>query len=209
MEKLLMVWVTEKQLKGDTLTQGIICEKARAIYGDLLNQTPRTSTDEASEDSFKANRVWFDNFRKKTGIHSVVRHGEAASSEPEGEDTISTSERKEILGMWERVSQFVEKKHPEKVATSRASELYNDTCLAHFRSILQGRKKQTSLDSFFLIQRKRQRPVKRKAVTKFKHTVAFKLCQEKKLPLDCVRRRNPPLKQSDEWCTVTECIVPN
>ncbi|GBL80913.1 hypothetical protein AVEN_26323-1 [Araneus ventricosus] len=31
MEKLLMVWVTEKQLKGDTLTQGIICEKARAI----------------------------------------------------------------------------------------------------------------------------------------------------------------------------------
>ncbi|GBM72552.1 hypothetical protein AVEN_259833-1 [Araneus ventricosus] len=56
MEKLLMVWVTEKQLKGDTLTQGIICGKARAIYGDLLNQTPRTSTDEASEDSFKASR---------------------------------------------------------------------------------------------------------------------------------------------------------
>ncbi|GBM38515.1 Tigger transposable element-derived protein 1 [Araneus ventricosus] len=81
MEKLLMVWVTEKQLKGDTLTQGIICEKARAIYGDLLNQTSRTSTDEASEDSFKASRGWFDNFRKRTGIHSVVRHGEAASSD--------------------------------------------------------------------------------------------------------------------------------
>ncbi|GBN61023.1 hypothetical protein AVEN_121267-1 [Araneus ventricosus] len=73
--------VTEKQLKGDTLTQGIICEKARAIYGDLLNQTPRTSTDEASEDSFKASRGWFDNFTKRTGIHSVVRHGEAASSD--------------------------------------------------------------------------------------------------------------------------------
>ncbi|GBL65099.1 Tigger transposable element-derived protein 1 [Araneus ventricosus] len=81
MEKLLMVWVTENQLKGDTLTQGIICDKARAIYGDLLNQTPRTSTDEASEDSFKASRGWFDNFRKRTGIHSVVRHGEAASSD--------------------------------------------------------------------------------------------------------------------------------
>ncbi|UYV77666.1 hypothetical protein LAZ67_15001851 [Cordylochernes scorpioides] len=39
MEKLLMVWVTEKQLQGDTLTQTIICEKARAIYGDLLKQT--------------------------------------------------------------------------------------------------------------------------------------------------------------------------
>ncbi|UYV83341.1 hypothetical protein LAZ67_23000637 [Cordylochernes scorpioides] len=33
MEKLLIVWVTEKQLQGDTLTQTIICEKARAIYG--------------------------------------------------------------------------------------------------------------------------------------------------------------------------------
>ncbi|GBN70131.1 hypothetical protein AVEN_163030-1 [Araneus ventricosus] len=91
MEKLLMVWVTEKQLKGDTLTQGIICEKARAIYGDLLNQTPRTSTDEASEDSFKASRGWFDNLRKRTGIHSVVRHGEAASSDVKAaEDYLKT-----------------------------------------------------------------------------------------------------------------------
>ena len=93
------------------------------------------------------------------------------------EEVISTSEIKEILGMWERVSQFVEKKHPEKVATGRASELFNDTCLTHFRNILKGRKKQTSLDRFFLnglqvkvrkAWRKRQRPVKRKAVTKIK-----------------------------------------
>ncbi|GBN50728.1 Tigger transposable element-derived protein 1 [Araneus ventricosus] len=91
MEKLLMVWVTEMQLKGDTLTQGIIREKARAIYGDLLNQTPRSSTDEALEDSFKASRAWFDNFRKRTGIHSVVRHGEAASSDVKAaEDYLKT-----------------------------------------------------------------------------------------------------------------------
>ncbi|GBM58246.1 Tigger transposable element-derived protein 1 [Araneus ventricosus] len=90
-EKMLMVWVAEKQLKGDTLTQGIICKKARAIYGDLLNQTPLTSTDEVSEDSFKASRGWFDNFRKRTGIHSVVRHGEAASSDVKAaEDYLKT-----------------------------------------------------------------------------------------------------------------------
>ncbi|GFS79358.1 uncharacterized protein NPIL_67731 [Nephila pilipes] len=64
------------------------------------------------------------------------------------EEVISTSEIKEILGMWERVSQFVEKKHPEKVTTGRASDLFNDTCLTHFRNILRGRKKQTSLDMF-------------------------------------------------------------
>ncbi|UYV76841.1 TIGD4, partial [Cordylochernes scorpioides] len=68
MEKLLMVWVTEKQLQGDTLTQTIICEKARAIYGDLLKQTPLTSIDEASEESFKASRGWFEDFKKRSGI---------------------------------------------------------------------------------------------------------------------------------------------
>ncbi|GFS48929.1 tigger transposable element-derived protein 1 [Nephila pilipes] len=67
----------------------------------------------------------------------------------EKEEIISTSEIKEILGMWETVSLFVEKKHPKKVATSRASDLFNDTCLTHFRYILRGRKKQISLGVFF------------------------------------------------------------
>ncbi|GBN07866.1 hypothetical protein AVEN_244477-1 [Araneus ventricosus] len=81
--------------------------------------------------------------------HSGVLQEIGFEEYPEVEYTISTSEIKEILGIWERVSQFVEKKHPEKVATGRASELFKDTCLTHFRSILQGRKKQTFLDSFF------------------------------------------------------------
>ena len=73
-----MVWVTEKQLKGDALMQGIVCEKARAIYDDLLRQT--TCTSRTSEDSFDASRGWFDNFNKRTGIHSIVRHSKAARS---------------------------------------------------------------------------------------------------------------------------------
>ncbi|GBN57708.1 Tigger transposable element-derived protein 1, partial [Araneus ventricosus] len=36
-------------------------------------------------------RGWFDNFRKRTGIHSVVRHGEAASSDVKAvEDYLKT-----------------------------------------------------------------------------------------------------------------------
>ncbi|UYV70785.1 ISCA2 [Cordylochernes scorpioides] len=66
--------IKKKQLQGDTLMQTIICEKARAIYGDLLKQTPQTSIDEASEESFKASWGWFENFKKRSGIHSVVRH---------------------------------------------------------------------------------------------------------------------------------------
>ena len=49
--------------------------------------------------------------------------------EPEVEEVIPTSE---ILGIWERVSQFVEKNHPKKVATGHASELFNT--LAYLRA---------------------------------------------------------------------------
>ncbi|UYV70732.1 hypothetical protein LAZ67_8000400 [Cordylochernes scorpioides] len=98
MEKLLMVWVTEKQLQGDTLTQTIICEKARAIYGDLLKQTPQTSIDEASEESFKASRAWFENFKKRSGIHSVVRHGEQVPKN--GIRVGGRSESGHICGEW-------------------------------------------------------------------------------------------------------------
>ncbi|XP_064093865.1 tigger transposable element-derived protein 1-like [Macrobrachium nipponense] len=78
MENLLLVWLMEKQLAEDSVTEGIICEKARSISSDLQQQTPGTS---AEEESLKASRGWFDNFKKRTGIHSVVRHGEAASAD--------------------------------------------------------------------------------------------------------------------------------
>ncbi|XP_015437248.1 PREDICTED: tigger transposable element-derived protein 1-like [Dufourea novaeangliae] len=81
--------------------------------------------------------------------HTVVQRKMSFEEEPEMEEVISTRDIKEILGMWEKVVEFVDKNHPEKVATGRASELFNETCLTHFCNILKGRKKQTSLDSFF------------------------------------------------------------
>jgi hypothetical protein len=74
-EKLLMVWINETQLAGDSVSEAIICEKARLLYSDITRDTPGSSAEE-----FKASKGWFDNFKKRTGIHSVVRHGEAASS---------------------------------------------------------------------------------------------------------------------------------
>ncbi|GLV46361.1 hypothetical protein CBL_20709 [Carabus blaptoides fortunei] len=210
-----------------TVTEVIICEKVRAIYTDLLQQTTGTSTDGVSGESFKASRGWFEKFKKRTGIHSVLRHGEAASADmkaaedylktfaeiiaaqghilqqvfncdqtglfwkkmprrtyitaeenrmpghkpmkdrlaialcanasgdckikpllaEEVPEVISRSEIKEVLGMWEKGSDFI-KKNPEKVATERAIELFNDTCLIHFKHILKRRMKQTSLDRF-------------------------------------------------------------
>lgn len=76
-----MVWLTEKPLADDTVTEAVICEKARTIYTDLWQQTPGTSTDEASGEPFKESCGWFENFTKRTGILSVVNNGEAASAD--------------------------------------------------------------------------------------------------------------------------------
>lgn len=78
-EKLLLVCINERQLVGDSISEQIICEKARVLYADLIKQTPGTS--DSDIDSFKASRGWFEKFKKGSGIHSVVRHGEAASSD--------------------------------------------------------------------------------------------------------------------------------
>jgi len=74
-EKLLMVWINEKQLVGKSVSEAIICEKARLLYSDITRDTPGSSAEE-----FKASKGWFDNFKNRTGIHSVLRHGEPASS---------------------------------------------------------------------------------------------------------------------------------
>jgi len=77
MEKLLLVWINEKQLVGDPISEVIICEKAKRLHADLIKGLPGSSAD---NEEFKASRGWFKNFKKRTGIHSVVMHGEAASS---------------------------------------------------------------------------------------------------------------------------------
>ncbi|XP_033001754.1 tigger transposable element-derived protein 1-like [Lacerta agilis] len=83
-EKLLLIWLKEKQRAGDTVTEAVICEKAKALHADLVRQQPGTS---GEPEVFKASRGWFDRFKTRSGIHSVVRHGEAASSDvPAAED---------------------------------------------------------------------------------------------------------------------------
>ncbi|XP_044308814.1 tigger transposable element-derived protein 1-like [Varanus komodoensis] len=77
MEQLLLVWINEKRLAGDIISEKIICEKAKQLYSDLKKCTPGTS---AESEEFKGSRGWFAKFRKRTGIRSVVMHGEAAGA---------------------------------------------------------------------------------------------------------------------------------
>ncbi|XP_078240217.1 putative CENPB DNA-binding domain-containing protein 1 [Pogona vitticeps] len=86
-EKLLVLWMQEKQHAGDTVTEAVICVKARALYLDLVEQQPGTS---AEPEEFKASRGWFESFKTRSSIHSVVRHGEAASSDVTAAEEFAT-----------------------------------------------------------------------------------------------------------------------
>ncbi|GFT27189.1 tigger transposable element-derived protein 1 [Nephila pilipes] len=71
-----------KQLAGDSVSEAIICEKAGAIFQDLKRDVTETERESSQGgEGFKASRGWFDNFKKRSGIHSVIRHGEASSGD--------------------------------------------------------------------------------------------------------------------------------
>ena len=42
MERLLLVWLKDKELTGDIVTERIICEKAHTIYDDIVKLTAGT-----------------------------------------------------------------------------------------------------------------------------------------------------------------------
>ena len=58
-KKLLLIWIMEKELDGDSISEGIICEKELRIYADPLKETPGTSAEGESGLTFKASRGCF------------------------------------------------------------------------------------------------------------------------------------------------------
>ncbi|CAH2247180.1 tigger transposable element-derived 1-like [Pelobates cultripes] len=49
-EKMLLLWIEQKQHAGDLVTKAIICEKAKALHANHLKQQPETHGEAASSD---------------------------------------------------------------------------------------------------------------------------------------------------------------
>jgi len=113
-EKILMIWINKKQLAGDSVAEAIICENARLLYSDIRRDIPGSSAEE-----FKASKGWFDNFKKRTRIHGVVRHGEAASSNKDAAEKFV-----------EKFKDFVDRKGfiPEQVFNCDQTDLFWKKC---------------------------------------------------------------------------------
>ena len=74
-ETLLLVRINEKQMAGDSVCEVIICEKAKQLFEELRAKAPSTRTGPVKE--LSGTKDWYTGFRKRTGLHSVLRHGEA------------------------------------------------------------------------------------------------------------------------------------
>ncbi|GCC32864.1 hypothetical protein chiPu_0011328 [Chiloscyllium punctatum] len=59
-EKLLLVWINQKELAGDSVNETLICEKALHIHRDLLATPPSTNT--ASVEELKPAEAGLINF---------------------------------------------------------------------------------------------------------------------------------------------------
>ena len=72
-EMLLFTWIKEKELDGDSISEGIICEKALRVNADFLMESPRTSAEGESGFTFKANRACFEKFEHRSRI-TLIDH---------------------------------------------------------------------------------------------------------------------------------------
>ena len=82
-ERLLIIFIKGKELGGDSISEGIIYEKALEISHDFRKKIPGMSTKDESAFTFKASRGWFERFKHRSDIHNVNRHREAANSNKE------------------------------------------------------------------------------------------------------------------------------
>lgn len=82
-EQLLLIWIKQKQLDGDCISEAIICGKARLLYTDLIQKMSACLRD------FKASRDWFEKFLRRTGIHSDTRCGDWSSDKSGDEIFVS------------------------------------------------------------------------------------------------------------------------
>lgn len=74
-KKLLLIYLTERQLTGDMVTKTIICQNTKTLHDNLIKMPGLSAKDKF----FNASQTWFKNF-KRTGIYKVVCHGEAVGS---------------------------------------------------------------------------------------------------------------------------------
>ncbi|KAM4676073.1 tigger transposable element-derived protein 1-like [Discoglossus pictus] len=75
--KRLSFWIDDEIEHNIPLSEAIIMEKARSIYGHIQRQTPDVT------ESFSDSRGWFDLFKKRNNLYNMKITGEAVIADTE------------------------------------------------------------------------------------------------------------------------------
>lgn len=163
MEDLLLVWIKERRMKGDPVTQSIVCNKARTMYKELLENTPEVT----NKHEFKASRGWFHRFKGRTGFHlgtcgvddidnqteefvngfedlikvelTEENNGDEEEYLHNNKHEVPTSVIKDILFHWDKVQTACLKWHPNTSSVHRTTQFFSNTIINHFEQILKKR----------------------------------------------------------------------
>lgn len=87
MEDLLYAEIMENRNLGLPCSREYIQERAVRLHAKLQEESQLEGREQGKE--FKASKSWFEAFRKRTGIHSVTQHGEAASADQPAADAFA------------------------------------------------------------------------------------------------------------------------
>ena len=90
-ERFLLVWISQKQLTVDDLTEAIICEKAKLLHASLASKKPQ------SRYRFTATKTWFERFKRTCFILGVVKSDGAGSCRAESFKERRKSSKKVIM----------------------------------------------------------------------------------------------------------------
>ncbi|GIX71228.1 HTH CENPB-type domain-containing protein [Caerostris darwini] len=160
MEKLLLLWINDKQLKGDSISQSMICIKAQNFYQELLATMPSTSIGKDINYDFMAKwgcRKTFTTKEEQT-LHTKIPvkdnstfHDNVNNEEEENctQKNIPTKDVEKILELWGDLTELTSKWHPNQAVASGVTSIYNDKVINYFRRVLRKRQIQPMLEKLF------------------------------------------------------------
>lgn len=71
MNRLLVIWICEKEMQGESVSFQFICDTARETSEDLKCSSPQSCSSQFEE--LKAHKGWFKKFKKTAEIRSVFK----------------------------------------------------------------------------------------------------------------------------------------
>ncbi|XP_029633927.1 uncharacterized protein LOC115209617 isoform X3 [Octopus sinensis] len=124
MENLLLVWIKEKEIARENISESMICVKAKQLFDDLVANSP-SGNDTVLD--FLASKGWFTRFRKRNGLHNDVKCDKSASADHKVARKFEAPIEKSELNSIQSSQHSVETKTLQKVSVENNANLKQQT----------------------------------------------------------------------------------